>query len=104
TERAVEIGEHPVKETLGQSVRLRPLGLESMKIQESMQANQLETSVKCVRHAIIGEKDRSPSVLDHVPVGNIGSITDDISLAAGNHRERSLRSETLTINESRLNL
>jgi hypothetical protein len=61
-QRAVEIGEHSVEKALGEPARLGPIGLETMKIQKRMEANQFKAPVERVRYAILGEENRLSSL------------------------------------------
>src|SRR5262249_53099637 len=88
-----------VEKALAQPAGLRPLSLEAMKIQKSMQTNKLEPAVERVRNAVFGEENRLPSLFDHPPIGEIGSITR--SKASGGRNQCGLSATTGDVDNQR---
>jgi outer membrane protein assembly factor BamE (lipoprotein component of BamABCDE complex) len=85
---AVEIAEHRIEKRLSQRIRLRALRFETLKIQESMQADQLEPSVEGVGYAVSGIEDGLPRLFDDPSVSEFGSIAYGLSAAKQNHSAR----------------
>src|SRR5262245_36966228 len=103
-QRPVEIGEHPVKKGLAKPIRQRALRFEPMKIQKSVQADELEASVECVGHAVIGEEHRSTGLFDHAPISKLCSIASQTAPQERNQHLLTPSTEPLTPHDARLNL
>ena len=103
-QRAVEIGEHSVEKALAERARLRPIRLEAMKIKKRVEANQFKAPVERVRYAIVSEENRLAGLLDDPPVRDVCSLAGRITSGERKHRSRSRTPQTLTTNDSRLNL
>ncbi|HXC89066.1 MAG TPA: outer membrane protein assembly factor BamE [Stellaceae bacterium] len=58
-----------------------------MKIEEGMQANQLEPAVNRVRDAKFAEEDRLPRLLDDVSISGFGRVADRFAPRKGDHDE-----------------
>ena len=78
-QRAVEIGEHSVEKALANPARLRPFGLEPVKVKECMEANQLKTPVKRVWHAMLHKEDRLASLIHDPLIRDIGGLSRQIT-------------------------
>jgi len=76
---AIEISEHAVEKTLTDTHCRRSLGLQSMEVEECVQADQLKAPIERVGHAILGKKNRLPSLFHYASIRDIGSITDKIA-------------------------
>ena len=94
----------PIEKTLAKRARLRPLRLQTMKIEKGMETDQLKTPVERVRHAIVSEENRLAGLLDHPPIRDVCSLAGRIASGERKHRSRPQTPRTLTTNDSRLNL
>jgi hypothetical protein len=92
--RAIKIGKRSIQEALTKAIALWPKGLETMKIQKCVQANELKAPVERVGYAIVSKKHRLSRSLDHSPMCKLGGVTGRLAFGewiqggARNHRRR----------------
>src|SRR6516225_8000895 len=85
-QRTVEICEHPVEKALAETARLRPFGLQPVKVKERMEANQFKAPVERVRHAMLGEKYRLASLIHDPLIRDLRCLSGHIASRESKHR------------------
>src|SRR5690348_13671552 len=103
-QRAIEIGEDSVEQTLAEPARPGPVVLEPMKTEKRMKTNQLKATVYCVRHTVIREENGLAGLLDDAVIREVYGLTSRIASGEREHGIRSQLPQTLTTNCPRLNL
>jgi outer membrane protein assembly factor BamE (lipoprotein component of BamABCDE complex) len=91
TQRAIEIAEHRLEETLSQRSCLRLFALQAVQIEKRMDSNQLEAAIDRVGDSDIGKKTGLTCLLYNPAISELGGIPQEIASKQGHYRQHTCR-------------